>query len=52
LLVFRDYLVFDRGIYDPEPERAEILWINSGWNYRLYSSFYVYAIKVAAVDEQ
>ena len=51
---FREILERAREVwraYDPEPERAEVLGIDSGWNYRLYSGFYVYAIKAAAVDE-
>jgi len=38
-------------IHKPKPKRAKVLGVDSGWNYRLYSGFYVYAIKAAAVDE-
>ncbi len=38
-------------VYEPKPERAKVLGVDSGWNYRLYPGFYVYAIKAAAVDE-
>ncbi|GBC71241.1 hypothetical protein HRbin02_01021 [Candidatus Calditenuaceae archaeon HR02] len=37
--------------YSPKPRRAGILAIDSGWNYRLYTGFYIYAMKAAAVDE-
>jgi len=37
--------------YDPEPERVEVLGIDSGWNHRLYTGFYIYAMKAVAVDE-
>jgi len=38
-------------VYEPKPKRAKVLGVDSGWNYRLYPGFYVYAIKAAAVDE-
>jgi len=37
--------------YKPEPREAMVLAIDSGWNHRLYTGFYVYAIKATAVDE-
>lgn len=37
--------------YKPKPRRSKILAIDSGWNHKLYSGFYVYAMKAAAVDE-
>jgi hypothetical protein len=36
--------------YKPEPLDAIVWAVDSGWNYRLYPGFYVYALKVAAVD--
>jgi NurA domain. len=36
--------------YRPKPVDRKILAIDSGWNYRLYTGFYVYALKAAAVD--
>ena len=38
-------------VYEPRHEEAKVLGVDSGWNYRLYSGFYVYAIKATAVDE-
>jgi hypothetical protein len=40
-----------REYHPKEVSRAKVIAIDSGWNYRLYAGFYVYAIKVAAVDE-
>jgi len=37
--------------YSPNPERARVLAVDSGWNHKLFTGFYVYAIKAAAVDE-
>ena len=37
--------------YEPEIEDGTVLAVDSGWNYRLYPGFYMYAMKVAAVDE-
>lgn len=37
--------------YKPERGDAKILAIDSGWNHRLFSGFYIYAIKSTAVDE-
>jgi hypothetical protein len=36
--------------YRPEPADAAVWAVDSGWNYRLYSGFYVYALKAAAVN--
>jgi hypothetical protein len=36
--------------YRPEPADAAVWAVDSGWNYRLYPGFYVYALKAAAVD--
>jgi len=36
--------------YTPNPKEVKVLAIDSGWNYKLYTGFYVYAIKAAAVD--
>jgi hypothetical protein len=36
--------------YKPEPLDAIVWAVDSGWNYRLYPGFYVYALKAAAVD--
>jgi len=37
--------------YEPEPEDGIVRAVDSGWNYRLYPGFYIYALKAAAVDE-
>lgn len=37
--------------YVPGRENARVVAIDSGWNYRLYTGFYVYAMKAAGVDE-
>jgi hypothetical protein len=36
--------------YKPESLDATVWAVDSGWNYRLYPGFYVYALKAAAVD--
>jgi hypothetical protein len=37
--------------YVPRHAKCSILAVDSGWNYRLYEGFYVYALKAAAVGE-
>jgi hypothetical protein len=36
--------------YKPKPVDRTVRAVDSGWNYSLYTGFYVYALKAAAVD--
>jgi hypothetical protein len=36
--------------YKPKPVDRAVRAVDSGWNYSLYTGFYVYALKAAAVD--
>jgi len=38
-------------IYTPEDLDSYVMGVDSGWNYRLYTGFYVYAMRTVVVDE-
>jgi hypothetical protein len=51
---FQELVGRARGLwvgYRPKPADHAVLAVDSGWNYRLYEGFYVYALKAAAVDD-
>ena len=50
---FQELVGRARGLwvgYRPKSADHAVLAVDSGWNYRLYEGFYVYALKAAAVD--
>jgi hypothetical protein len=51
---FQELVGRARGLwvgYRPKPADHAVSAVDSGWNYRLYEGFYVYALKAAAVDD-